>query len=284
MGKIKIITDSTSDISLEVAAQHDILVLSQSIIFGEDVYKETELAPKDFYEKLEAFGDIPKTAQIRVQDVLDAYKQYVDCQIIFITISAKGSGTNQTAHIARETILEEYPNADITIIDGKSFTLGYGQWVLLAARMAKEGKSKEEIIAAVEDGIARTEILIAVDTLEYLQKGGRLSPAAKVLANVLDLKPILTIEDGLVMSRDKVRGSKKLFPKIADMVVSNADDLEHQTVILVHGNTPEKAEQFRDELTKRAKVGGFDIRIVGPSVGTHIGPGVLGVIYLKKLQ
>ena len=283
MEKIKIITDSTSEVTLEEAKKYDITVLGISIIFGDKVYRETiELSNEEFFNKLEEFGDIPKTQQIPITEIVDEFKKNIDSKIIFFTLSSKGSGTNQTAHMAREMVMEEYPDADITIIDSMSYSFVYGHWVIEAAKMAKEGKSKDEIVATVTEGISKTYAYIAVDTLTYLQKGGRISSSAKIIGNLMDIKPILIIEDGLIMSFDKVRGEKKRYFKMADLAIENADDIQNQKVYILHGNAPDKAETLKNTLLSKTEVKEVETRIIGASVGSHIGPGIVAIVFQKK--
>lgn len=283
MEKIKIITDSTSDITLDVAQKYGITVLGQAIRFGEESYTETiELSKEDFWKKLREFDGIPKTAQINVTKFVDEFKKNIDSQIIFIGISGNASGTIQSANLAKNMILEENPDADISIIDSQTFTYGYGLWVIEAAKMASDGKTKEEIIAFVEDRLSKTGILFAVGDLNYLEKGGRISPAAKMIGNVLDIKPILSIVDGLVMNVNKVRGSKKLYSKIVDMMTENGDDLENQTVYILHSDDFSMVDKMKDAINAKVKVKNIQTLLIGGTVGTNTGPDIIAVIYLKK--
>ncbi len=283
MEKIKIITDSTSEVTLEEAKEYDITVMGISIIFGDKVYRETlELTKEEFFNKLEEYGDIPKTQQIPISEIVDEFKRNIDSKIIFFTLSSKGSGTNQTVHMAKEMVMEEYPDADITIIDSMAYSFVYGHWVIEAAKMAKEGKSRDEIVETATKGIADFQAYIAVDTLTYLQKGGRISSSAKIIGNLMDIKPILVIEDGLIMSYDKVRGEKKRYFKMVDLAIENADDIANQKVYILHGNAPEKAQALKDALLSRTEVREIETRIIGASVGSHIGPGVVAILFKKK--
>lgn len=282
--KIKLITDSASDITPELAKQYDIRLIPMHISFGDEVYlDQVELGAAEFYEKLESFPGVAKTAQITVAEHMDVFRQYMDeYAIIYIPISSKGSGTYQSANLAKNMLLEEDETVDITIVDSMNFTYGYGMWVLEAAKMLQSGAAKEELVAFLEDRFARTEVLFAVDTLDYLQKGGRISPAAKIVADILDIRPILIIEDGLVMNCDKVRGRKKLYPKMVEKIIERADNISEQLVGMVTANTPEKADEIGALLKERAGVTQFVTAPIGACVGVHTGPGAIGIIYLKK--
>lgn len=284
MDKIKIITDSASDLSLETAKKYGIHIIPINITLGSKSVKDKyEISNEQFYEYMKSGNEIPKTSQITVAEHIDEFKKFSDdFSVIYVPISSKGSGTYQSAVIARETILEENPDTDITIVDPLLFSYGYGYWVIEAAKMADAGCGVDEIVAMLKDRFARTEIILSVESLDYLQKGGRISPAAKILANVLDISPILTIEDGLVMNRDKVRGRKKIIAKMVDIVNENADHDCGQKIIIMQGNVPEKAEKMRETLLERTDFKDTVTAEIGPCIGTHTGPGAFAFVYLKK--
>lgn len=282
MDKIKIMTDTTSDITLEMASELGIHLIPINIILEDVSYKDKyELGTDEFYEKMLSMDGMPKTSQITVQEHIDEFKKFSDDHsIIYVTIASQASGTHQSAHIAKEAVLDENPDADITIIDGRSFSYAYGYWVMEAAKKLKEGTTKEEIIEFIENGLAKTDVRFVVDTLDYLKKGGRISGTAKLFATVLDIKPILTIENGLVMTVDKVRGFKNAISKSVDTAIAESENLD--TIVVVHGNDEEKGNMVVETLKSKADIGNIVVGVVGPTVGSHTGPGVVGIIYFKK--
>ena len=284
MNKIKIMTDTASDISLETAEKYGIHLIPLNLMLdGKAVKDKYEISNKEFYEYLESSDEIPKTAQISVGEHIDEFKKFSDeYSIIYVPLSSKASGTNQSAHLAKNEIIEENPDADITIVDSMSFSYGYGYWVLKAAKMAADGASKEEIVDMLEDRFSRTNILFAVDTLEYLKKGGRISSTAKIVADILDITPILTIEDGLVVSRDKIRGKKKIIPKMLEILNNEADHDSQDPIMIIHGNNPEKAQFMKEKLLEKTDFTDTVFAEVGPCIGIHTGPGAHAYIYLRK--
>ncbi len=284
MKKVKITTDTASDISLETAEKYGIHLIPINLyINGKQLKDRYEISPKEFFEILPKCEEIPKTSQVTVTEHMDEFKKFADeYAIIHIPISANASGTFQSATLAANEIKDENPDADITVVDPASFSYGYGYYVVEAAKMVQEGKSKEEILSFLEDGFSHTKILFAPATLEYLKKGGRISSKAKILADVLDITPILTIEDGLVMSKDKVRGKKKVMGKIADMVNELMDKDHSQPFVIMHGNDEEKMIKFKEVLTERTGKTDFVIEELGPTIGLHAGPGAFGVIFRGK--
>ena len=172
MDKIILMTDTTSDITLEMANELGIHLIPINIILEDVSYKDKyELGTDEFYDKMASMEGMPKTAQITVQEHMDEFKKFSDDHsIIYVTIASQASGSHQSAQIAKAEILEENPDADITIIDGKSFSYAYGYWVIEAAKKLNAGASKEEVISFIEEGIAKTDVRFVVDTLDYLKK------------------------------------------------------------------------------------------------------------------
>jgi len=284
MKKVIISIDSASDISKEVAEQHGINVIPINLtIEGKALKDGVDIKPKEFFENLATYSEIPKTSQITVVEHMEAFKALCkEYDVVHITISAAASGTNQSAHIAASEIMDEDPDADIRIVDGASFSYGYGLYAIQAAKMASEGKSADEIVAFLEHKYAHTNVLFSVDTLEYLQKGGRISAGAKIIANVLDINPILAIEGGLVVGKEKVRGKKKVPGKIIDLMTETISDDKDQTIAIMHANDYEKALKYKELITEKTGITNIVIEILGPTIGIHTGPGALGIIYQAK--
>ncbi len=284
MKKVIISIDSASDISKEVAEKHGINLIPINLnIEGKALKDGIDIKPVEFFENLANYSEIPKTSQITVVEHMEAFKKLCkDYTVIHITISAAASGTNQSAHLAANEIMEEDSEADIRIVDGASFSYGYGLYALEAAKMAEEGKSADDIVAYLEDMYAHCNVLFCVDTLDYLQKGGRISAGAKIIANVLDINPILAIEDGLVVGKEKVRGKKKVPGKITDIIADTISDDKNQTIAIMHANDYEKALKYKELLIEKTGIENYIIEILGPTIGIHTGPGALGIIFQSK--
>ncbi len=284
MKPVKIITDTCSDISLETAEKYGIHLLPVHIIFGEKEYLDRyEITAEEFYNMLQTSDVHPKTAQVTVQEHMDAYLKYADdYTIVHIPMSANASGTFQSARLARANALEEKSDAQIYVYENCQLSYGYGYWVIEAAKMAADGKNADEIIEMLDKKIKNTEVLFSVATLDYLQKGGRISSASKTIASVLDISPILGIEGGLVVSKEKVRGSKKVIGKIVSMLCENALLDENQTICVMHGNDIEKANKVVEKIKEATPFKNFEVEYLGSCIGIHAGPGAFGVIYQKK--
>ncbi len=273
MSKIRIVTDSTADLPADLVARYDITVVPLKIIFSnEEVYRDTvDITLDRFYERLAqspAFTSQPSPA-----DFLEVYKPWAEAgdQIISIHISAKLSGTVHSAQAAR-TLL---PEASIDVIDSKAASAPLGMAVLAAARAAQSGRTRDEILTMLEHLLAGTRTFFMVDTLDYLQRGGRIGKAQALLGTLLHIKPLLTLENGTVCPFEKVRGRAKGLERLA-AVLAEAAAGQRLEYAIVHGNTPELFAQLKDKLAARV---GFGPRLesrVGGIVGTHTGPGVVG--------
>lgn len=286
MDKIKIMTDSASDITLADAEKYGIHIIPINLtIDGKSIKDRFDITIEEFYDYLETHSEIPKTSQITVNDHLEEFKKFSDeYSIIYVPISSKGSGSFQSANIAKNEILEDNPNADITIIDSMSYSYGYGYWVLEAAKMVQNGAKKDEIVSMIKKGLATNSILLAPLTLDYLVKGGRISSTAKIFANVLDINPIMAIEGGLVTSRDKIRGKKKVISKMVDILNEEADHSSDKPIIIMHGMLPEIAQKMKEKLLEKTEFKNVITAEIGPCIGIHTGPGAYAFIYPKKQQ
>ncbi|WP_176461658.1 DegV family protein [Anaeromicrobium sediminis] len=278
--KIKIITDSLSDIPKEVAQKYDICVLPLKVRFGEVEYEDqVTITIDEFFEKLEKSTELPKTAQVIPSAYIEKIEKYLSegYEIIIINGSSKVSGTHQSALIAKDATDPE----KVHVIDTLSLSYGCGMMAVEAARMAKEGKTKEEIIEKINSMIDRVEVLFSVETLEYLKKGGRLSPAKAMIGNLLNLKPILHIEGGEIEVMDKVRGSKKIIRKMIDMCRSMSLDGKIGSITLIHGKNEKSFEKMKEEVREELKPVEILESRIGPTIGTHTGPSLIGIIFLK---
>lgn len=286
MPDIKIVVDTGSDIPVEAAEKYDIGVISFLSIFGEEQYvQRVTITNDEFYEKLEAYDGIPTTSQTPYGDMYDYFAK--ECKehesVIYFALSSAASGQFQTANLVRTEILEENPNADFHIIDTQKFSLYIAQTAVHAAQMAKDGKTVEEIISECEGYVKSWRAYLLVDTLKYLEKGGRLSKTAAFVGTMLDIKPILTIEHGLVESMDKLRGKKKLIPKLIEKIEEDADFDRDNPEFLIVQSDEDRAQEAISLLCE--EYGDNCITMVGefgPLIGTHVGKGAIAILIKIK--
>jgi DegV family protein with EDD domain len=281
MANIRILTDSTSDIPESVRKENAIEMVPLKVHFDTETYYDAvTIHPEQFYEKLKTASKLPTTSQPSPVDFVEAFKGAGEAQsgpVIAITVSSNMSGTYQSALLAKSLLDEQ---VDVTVIDSKSASYGIGLLVVSAAKAAQEGKSKDEIIELIQRMRRETRIYFLVDTLEYLQKGGRIGKASALFGSLLNIKPILTIDpEGQVAPVDKVRGQKKAVSRIIELLKEEFGDREVQGVV-AHANSPEAANEFGAQLREHLNIRDMSYTSVGPVIGTHAGPGTLAVFML----
>lgn len=283
MTKIRIVTDSTADIPQQEQEALGIEVVPLKVHFGTDTYVDgIDITASEFYEKLAAATELPTTSQPSPVDFMDVYKKWEDepdTEIISIHISSAFSGTYQSAVLAK-SLLEE--QMKVHIVDSRSTCYGLGMLAVSAAKAAQEGKSAEAILAMLEKLRADTRIYFVVDTLEYLYKGGRIGKASAMFGSLLNIKPILTIDDsGEVAPVDKVRGAKKALHRMIELLKEEFGD---RPICLCVGHSgaesKESAEELRDMVMSQVNVQSDSYIEIGPVIGVHTGPGTLAVIAL----
>lgn len=278
MASIRIVTDSTADIPQELRERYRIEMIPLKVHFGHDMYQDAvTISAERFYQLLVEAKRLPTTSQPSPIEFLEVFKRLnaePDTQIISIHLSAAFSGTYQSAVLAKNMMEEE---ADVTIVDSKSASYGFGLIVVEAAKMAEAGRTKEEILAMIERYQRERKLFFLVDTLEYLQKGGRIGKAAALFGTLLNIKPILSIdEEGEVYAVEKVRGHKKAVARILEMLKREFEGRPVHTVMGYTSN-PSAADELAAAIQNTLDVRSMDYTIVGSVIGTHVGTGVAAV-------
>ncbi|MCR3922942.1 MAG: DegV family protein [Firmicutes bacterium] len=278
---IKIFTDSTSDLPQGLVSELDITVIPLKVHFGEEAYLDwIDLDSDTFFAKLQASEVIPRTSQPSPADFESVYKRVTEAgdSIISIHISSHLSGTYQSAMIAKDML----EGMDIEVIDAETSSMALGLIVIEAARAVKEGKSKDEIMNQVQAHLKKVKVYFAVDTLEYLQKNGRIGKAAALLGGLLSVKPLLTLKDGVIVPKEKVRGKSKAQERLIEIVGEEfGQDVKGKAVIL-HGNELVEAVKMKEKLEQRYNFSEVLISAIGAVIGTHTGPGVLAIAVLPE--
>ncbi|RUS46475.1 DegV family protein [Cohnella sp. AR92] len=278
MTSVAIVTDSTADIPAEVRERLGIGMVPLRVHFGEEGYLDNiDLQPAEFYQKLTTYQGLPKSSQPSPADFLEAFEKRIaeGKEVISINLSSALSGTYQSALLAKSMLDDE---SKVTVVDSKSASYGYGMLVVRAAEMARDGASKEEILAAIESLKKSTKLYFLVDTLEYLHKGGRIGRASALFGSLLNIKPILTIdEEGYVNALDKARGQKRAFARIIELLEADfAGKPVDLSVVITPGKT-ELAQELVPMLKEKFDVRHYMESEIGPVIGTHAGPGTVGL-------
>ena len=280
---IKIVTDSTSYISDEYIKKYDIKLVSLNVIINGVSSREIDIENEVFYEEIKNSKEIPKSSQPIPEEMLNTFREIVEDgdSIVGIFLSSKMSGTYSSANMIKDMILEDYPDAEIHILDSKTNCMQMGFAVIEAARTASEGKSINEVINAANHVINNSRFLFTPETLEYLKKGGRIGGAAALFGNVLQIKPILTVVNGETSVFKKVRTRKKAIEEIVKTVLEEIEAKGFGDIVVHHINCQEDglklAKALENKLGKKV-----DIQSIGPVIGVHVGPGSIGIAYYTK--
>jgi len=281
---VKIITDSGSDLPKEIVNQYDIHVIPFYVYLGEEEFLDGEtIDPHKLYSDMRN-GKVYKTAQVTPEIFKEVFIKYAqqNQSCIYIAFSSALSGTYQASLVAREEVLEEYPEFQLDIIDTKCASLGFGLVVYKAAQMAKEGKSQEEIVEAVQFYSEHMMHVFTVDDLEYLYRGGRVSRTSAFIGGILNIKPILVVKDGKLVPIEKVRGRKKSIKRLVEIVEEKGVNLSNQLIGISHGDSLDEVEEIKNLMTEKFGCKDFIIHIIGSAIGAHSGPGTLAIYFLDQ--
>lgn len=284
---VKILSDSACDLPDEIIEELDIEILPIIVMKGEEEYLDkVTIDPKKMYDDMRN-GLVYKTAQIPPKVFEEKFEEIAKKgeSTIYIAFSSGLSGTYQTSVLVRDSLKEKYPDMDIDIVDSRSASVGFGLLVHKAGKMAKEGKSKEEILSMLEFYVKHIEHIFTVDNIEYLFRGGRVTRTQAFVGGLLNIKPILDIpEDGTLQPREKVRGRKKVLNRMIEIMEERGGnaDLKNQTIGINHGDDLEGALQLKKMIEEKYGCTDFVINIIGCAIGAHSGPGTLSVFFLNE--
>jgi len=277
MEKIKLITDSTSDLTAELIRTYDIEVLPLNVHLGDKTYKDGEsITLEEMYESIRKGGPFPTTSQVNPQDFHDVYEKYLleGYKIISTHVSTSLSGTVQSAEIAKDMLGSE----DITVIDsgGVSGTLFLS--LIEAGEMIKAGKSYEDVVSGIRENAKKVKLLVAFDTLENLVKGGRVPKSVGTIGAVLGIKPLISIKEGKLEMVDKARGSKKATKSLIAFL-DRANVRKGSKILMINSINDEMRKTIGDHI-KSLGLEYYDVK-VGCVLGVHAGPGLVGVFNLE---
>ncbi|SET14556.1 EDD domain protein, DegV family [Oceanobacillus limi] len=281
---VKILADSASDLSKTHYNEYDIEMVSLTVHLEEKDYEDGQtISPKKVYDAMRE-GKAPKTSQVSPQTFKSVFTSYAESNqpLLYLAFSSELSGTYQTAKMMEQEVKEDYPDAPIHVVDTKCASIGYGLVVLEAAKMAKAGKTVEDIQEDAKRRAANMEHIFTVDDLEYLYRGGRVSKTAAFVGTLLKIKPILHVEAGKLVPLEKIRGSKKLFGRMLEIMEERGGNFENQTIGISHGDDLERAEQLAEMIRNKFGVKNIEIEMVGSAIGAHAGPGTIALFFLNK--
>ncbi len=278
---VRIVTDSTSDLTAEQLRQHGITMVPLNVHFGEEVFRDQiDLGPPRFFEKLKASPTLPKTSQPSPGQFEEAYRGLAPeaDEIVSIHISTRLSATAQSAQLA---VQQMGGPPRIEVVDSRTTSVALGILAIEAARLAREGLGATAIAEAVRDMSARMRLIFFVDTLEYLQRGGRIGKAQAFLGSLVNIKPLLHVVDGEVQPLERVRTRQKA----VDRLIAAIDSAPPAAwFAILHDQSPSATEVALLIQHAARRVDGEHVLVspYGPVIGTHVGPGALGVAWLAQ--
>lgn len=285
---LKIITDSASDLPREYIEAHHLHVIPTPVVIDEtDYFDGKTIHTKEFYNILDDTKRDVRTYHINPAMFEEAFTPYAQAgdSVIYLCFSTGIAGTFNAAHIAKENVLEQYPDFDLTIIDSKSASIGFGLIVSKLVAMLENGASKETLIEAADYFISHIHHVFTVHTLAYLIKGGRLSKFKGTIAETLDMKPILIVDKaGSLQVLKTVRGRKKSLKALIDYAKNNGYQLSNQTLAFCHGEDNEALEFLLSLADEELKPKDKLISTVGCAIGAHTGRGIVGLCFLDASE
>jgi DegV family protein with EDD domain len=286
MNKVMVVTDSTSNIPTQLMNGNPIQVLPLQVIWDHKVFKDgVDIQPKEFYQRLATDKILPSTSQTTPEEFKAAYAQLIEqgFDILSIHISSKLSGTMDSAIQAKRA----FPGANIELVDSFSTSMAMGFQVLSAARMASIGANLAECKSVAQEAIKHTGVYFALNTLEFLHRGGRIGGAAAFMGTMLNLKPLLELRDGRIEAVERVRTFNKTVDRLLDLVEARLKNEKGPIrLAAIHANEPEKVNELLERAIKRFSntvVTDAVISTVSPVLGTHTGPGALGLAFMSGM-
>jgi DegV family protein with EDD domain len=273
---VQIVTDSTADLTAEQQQAAGITVVPLNVHFGDEVFRDhVDLSTDEFFRRLKASSQLPRTSQPSVGAFEEAYRALLDGgnEIVSVHLSSKVSGTYNSALMAAQSV----GDGKIDVVDSLSTSMALGFMALEAASLARAGRDRQTVAECVRELVAKARVICVVDTLTYLERGGRIGKAAALLGSLLNVKPILQLKDGEVVPLGRARGRPQALNRLVELLER---DGKVSRLAIMHGAAGADAEQLRERVASTYP--GLDIQLteIGAVLGTHTGPGVIGFTYL----
>jgi len=279
MTEVAVVTDSTAYIPVDLVKEYNITIAPQVLIFGEESFKDgIDIRPAEFYTRLVESEVLPTTSQVAVQDFKEIFEKLHSegKEILAVLVSDGLSKTLNSAALASQMI----PDAKIEIVNSESVAMALGFQVMAAARAAAEGASLEACKTIAEEAKPKTGVVFVVDTLEFLHRGGRIGGASRFLGTMLKLKPVLEVKDGRIEPIERVRTTKKAHARLMEIISERVNGRGEVRLAALHANALEDARTLLNETGKKTDAVELVFSEVSPVVGTHCGPGTVGIAYM----
>lgn len=281
MGKVKIFSDSTCDLTPDLIEKHQIGIVPLYVLFNDEAFRDgIDITTPDLYRKVEETGNLPKTAAPSPGDFILAFKPHIDAgeDIIYIGISTDFSATVNNACLAAQ----EFPQGRIEIVDSRNLSTGIGLLVMRAVDFAQEGKDIQTIAQEIRDLVPLVETEFIIDTLEYLHKGGRCTGLTRLVGSMLKIRPSIKVVDGKMIPAEKFRGTRaKALQGLLDNALAHKDNLSPQRIFITH-SISDDGPFLREELQKHTDAQEIIITQAGCVISSHCGRNTIGILFVKK--
>ena len=277
---VRIVTDSTCDLPPALVTAYGVTVIPLTVFFGDEAFRDgVDIEAEEFYQRMRGTSRLPRTSQPSVELFRAAYEELgrEGAEIVSIHISSQLSGTMNAASVAREQVAELGIHVDL--IDSYNVSLGLGLIVLEAAAAAQAGAKLDDVVSVARRAMDRVHVCVAVDTLEYLQRGGRIGRARSLLGSVLSIKPLLHVENGEVAPFDRVRTRSKAVERLVQMATAQA---RSKRMFVASGGNDSEAEAFIERVRPLLPHTDVVLAQLGPVVGVYTGPNALGIATLDR--
>ena len=284
MSKIAVVTDSTTYMPPELVKKHNITIAPQVLIWGDQAYKDgVDIQSGEFFTRLKTAKVMPTTSQVAVVSFQEIFQDLVnkDFEVLALLVSSKLSGTNQSAMQAKD--LMGSAGEKVHVVDSQSVAMALGFQALAVARALEGGASLKDAIALAEKSHEYTGVFFAVDTLEFLHRGGRIGGAQRFIGSVLNMKPILAIHEGRVEGIERIRTKSKAHDRVLELVSERAKGKSPIRLATLHANAVEDAKALLARAEKELNPVESILTEVSPTVGTHAGPGTVGLAFMAGM-
>ena len=286
MCKFRLLTDSTADLPASLVEELDLQVYPMAFVLEEKAYRDypdgRELDIHAFYESLR-HGKMSSSSQINQQQMVDWVSPFLENgeDVLYLAFSSGLSGTYQSARLAQEELRERFPDRTFTVVDSLCASMGEGLLAYYAAAMRQQGCTLKETAAWLEENKLKLCHWFTVDDLHHLKRGGRVSPATAVVGTMLNIKPVLHVDDdGHLIPMEKVRGRRQSLEALVRHMKETIENPEEQMIFISHGDCPQDAEYVAGRIRETMTVRDIRIHTIGPVIGTHSGPGTVAVFFL----
>ncbi len=280
---VALVTDSTAYIPKDLLERHRIRVAPQILIWGDESFQDgVDITPTEFYQRLATARVLPQSTQPAVMSFVQIFSELVESgyDVLAVVISSKLSGTYQAAMQAKQAIA----NGEVEVVDSHTTAMELGFHVLAAARAAEQGASLEECKAIAEQAQQHTGVILTVDTLEFLHRGGRIGGASRWFSTALRIKPLLEVRDGLVQPLEKIRTRRKALARLVEITVERAQHGGHPIrLAALHANAEDDARWLLAQASAQLHPEEALVSDVSPVVGTHVGPGTVALAYMAGM-